>query len=248
MLSLLLSLPQEIEGVVKGEDVTEFVNAINKLAETQHNQGEWSVNGAAFIVISVFVILILATVFGILIKSILNQQKQFTEKILNNNDAIAKFQESFDKNTDTLEKVSNSLSSINLLSEDKAKREITSDQAYVILKWALETAKRKIELDTDKIILANNIKDRQRVRDKIKSMVNNIHSGLVSGLNNFDINGNKVGDLVVSNDFLDKKQVLISDYIYSIDDNGGRNREKFNSDLDVLFETMSNKIKSKFVF
>lgn len=248
MLSLLLSLPQEIEGVVKGEDVTEFVNAINKLAETQHNQGEWSVNGAAFIVISVFVILILATVFGILIKSILNQQKQFTEKILNNNDAIAKFQESFDKNTDTLEKVSNYLSSINLLSEDKAKREITSDQAYVILKWALETAKRKIELDTDKIILANNIKDRQRVRDKIKSMVDNIHSGLVSGLNNFDINGNKVGDLVVSNDFLDKKQVLISDYIYSIDDNGGKNREKFSSDLDVLFETMSNKIKSKFVF
>lgn len=248
MLSLLLSLPQEIEGVVKGEDVTEFVNAINKLAETQYNQGEWSVNGAAFIVISVFVILILATVFGILIKSILNQQKQFTEKILNNNDAIAKFQESFDKNTDTLEKVSNYLSSINLLSEDKAKREITSDQAYVILKWALETAKRKIELNTDKIILANNIKDRQRVRDKIKSMVDNIHNGLVSGLNNFDINGNKVGDLVVSNDFLDKKQVLISDYIYSIDDNGGRNREKFNSDLDVLFETMSNKIKSKFVF
>ena len=88
------------------KDIEALSKSIQQLAELQYNQGsEWSVNGATFILISILVILCMGTVFVLLIKSVLNQQKQLTQKVFERTELLERFQSSFDRNTEVLKQV-----------------------------------------------------------------------------------------------------------------------------------------------
>ena len=140
------------------DDVLVLSESVKKLAELQHNQGsEWSVNGAAFIITSLFVIVILGIVFGFLVRSMLNQQKQLTQKVLYSTDLLQKFQISFDKNTQVLDRVNTYLQKIDSINEEKAKLEATQSQLQCFIKASLDAFKFKVSSNVSRIIRENNI-------------------------------------------------------------------------------------------
>lgn len=229
----------------KTTDINDLVLSIQKIAELQNSQQtEWSVNGAAFIVTAVFCILILGGVFSLLIKSILNQQKQLTNKILGGNDLIIKFQESFDKNTETLEKVILLLKRTEELNSEKAKREISKEQLYCIVKNLLNSNKFHIISSIWKIIEQNNIKDITKTRAKTNNLINNLHSSFIQTLNNFDYKGTELGSQIkgIQEAWREKEAQLIFDFIYSQE----KDSAKLNNELDILFDTFFNEIRQEF--
>ncbi len=144
-----------------------------------------SVNGAAFIVIALFIVVTLGVVFGILIKSMLNQQKQLTQKILNSSDLLQKFQESFDKNTQVLDKVNSYLQKIENLNEERAKMEATSSQLHCFIKASLDAYKFKISNNVLRIIKENNIVDTVKTETKINNLIDNLYKNLITSFNSF---------------------------------------------------------------
>lgn len=227
------------------KDVTSLVESLLKVAEMQNNQqSEWSVNGAAFIIIALFVIVILGVVFGILIKSMLNQQKQLTQKILNSSDLLEKFQESFDKNTQVLDKVNNYLQKIESLNEEKAKMEATSSQLHCFVKASLDAFKFKISGNVLRIIKENNIADKDRTENKIDNLINNLYNNFIASFNSFTFKGIRIGDIILDNNWKISQFNLIKDYIYTKD----RDLSKFYNDLDILFDSIFQEIRQKIDF
>ena len=230
----------------KTTDMNDLVLSIQKIAELQNSQQtEWSVNGAAFIVTAVFCILILGGVFGLLIRSILNQQKQLTSKILDGNDLIVKFQESFDKNTEILEKVSYLLKKSEELDREKAKREIAKEQLNCIVKNSLNSSKFYIISSIWKIIEQNNIRDTEKTKIKVNNVINNLYNNFNSGLNNFDYKGTELGSQIkiIQESWKDKEAQLMIDFIYSTE----RDSVRLNNELDILFETFLNEIRQELI-
>jgi len=230
--------------ISKEEEMTALVNAIDKLAKLQSEKGEWSVNGAAFIVIAVLCIITLGSVFGLLIKSILNQQKQLTKKVLDGNDLLSKFQVSFDKNTEVLEKVGTHLNKIEEVERERFKRETTAEQLNFLVQNVLTSTKFNLVENTLKIIEQNNIINTVKTNKKVMNLVTNLINSIISGLNNFDFQGKKVGDLMNSDKevWRVKQSQIITEYIYS----DSKDLLRFHNDLNILFDFFSNQIKEKF--
>lgn len=227
------------------KEVNSLVESLRQIAEMQHSQqSEWSVNGAAFIVIALFIVVTLGVVFGILIKSMLNQQKQLTQKILNSSDLLQKFQESFDKNTQVLDKVNSYLQKIENLKEERAKMEATSSQLHCFIKASLDAYKFKISNNVLRIIKENNIVDKVKTETKINNLIDNLYKNLITSFNSFLYGGNRVGDVLFDNNWRELQFTLIQDYIYTKE----RDLSKFHNDLDILFDSIFQEIRQKVDF
>lgn len=227
------------------QEVNNMVESLLKVAQMQNEQqNEWSVNGAAFIIIALFVIVTFGVVFGILIRSMLNQQKQLTQKILNSSDLLEKFQESFDKNTQVLDKVNNYLQKIELLNEEKAKMEATSNQLHCFVKASLDAFKFKISNNVSRIIKENNISNKDRTKTKVDNLINNLYNHFINSFNSFTFKGSKIGDILLDNNWKSLQFNLIHDYIYTEE----RDLSKFYNDLDILFDSIFQEIRQKIDF
>lgn len=184
------------------EDPTALIDALIKVAETQNNhQNEWSINGAAFIVVAIFGFIIFGSVFGLLIRSILNQQKQMTLRFLGNSDLLTKFQASFDKNTEILNQVSDFLKEIELTNSENAKKETTIEQLYCAVKEFLNAYKFRMAVEVQKIIDVNNITNKEKTKQKIENLLINLHTRCIQNFNAFNFRGSKVGDLIDNNNW-----------------------------------------------
>lgn len=232
--------------ISSGNDVQTLAEALLKIADTQNTQqSEWSVNGAAFIVIALCGFIIFGGVFSLLVRSMLNQQKQLTLKFLNSTDLLQKFQESFDKNTQILNQVSNFLQAIEISNREEAKRETTPDQLHCIVKETLNAYKFKVSVEVAKIIDVNNIADKNKTRVKIENLLKNLNARCIQSFNTFNYKGIKVGDIVKDNDWKVSQYGLIYDYIYT---EGNRDLNKFYNDLDILFDSIFNEIRKRVDF
>lgn len=228
-----------------GDDVSCLVDALLKVAQTQNaHQNEWSVNGAAFIIIAIFGFIIFGSVFGLLIRSILNQQKQMTLRFLGNSDLLAKFQESFDKNTQVLCQVSDFLKDLEVSDLENAKKETTNEQLHCVAKELLNAYKFRMSVEVQRIIEVNNIIDKEKTKQKIENLLINLHTRCIQNFNAFNYRGNKVGDLIDNNNWRIQQYGLIYDYIY----NENRDLNKFYNDLDLIFDSIFNEIRKKVDF
>ena len=227
------------------EDPTALIDALIKVAETQNNhQNEWSINGAAFIVVAIFGFIIFGSVFGLLIRSILNQQKQMTLRFLGNSDLLTKFQASFDKNTEILNQVSDFLKEVELTNSENAKKETTTEQLHCAVKEFLNAYKFRMAVEVQKIIDVNNITNKEKTKQKIENLLINLHTRCIQNFNAFNFRGSKVGDLIDNNNWRITQYGLIYDYIY----NDNRDLNKFYNDLDLIFDSIFNEIRKKVDF
>ena len=196
------------------KDVTALADALIKIANAQYTQDEWSINGAAFIIVAVSGFLVFGGVFGLLIRSVLMQQRQMVQKFLTSTDLLSKFQESFDKNTKILEQVSAFLKELEVANQENAKRETTRDQLHCIIKELLNSYKFKLAVEVQRIIDVNNISDREKTKSKIEILLKNLYQRYIQNFNNFQYQGNKVGELIKDNNWRVSQYGLIYDYIY----------------------------------
>ena len=226
------------------KDVTALADALIKIANAQYTQDEWSINGAAFIIVAVSGFLVFGGVFGLLIRSVLMQQRQMVQKFLTSTDLLSKFQESFDKNTKILEQVSAFLKELEVANQENAKRETTRDQLHCITKELLNSYKFKLAVEVQRIIDVNNISDREKTKSKIEILLKNLYQRYIQNFNNFQYQGNKVGELIKDNNWRVSQYGLIYDYIYM----ENRDLNKFYNDLDIMFGTIFNEIRNKVDF
>lgn len=233
-----------IDSINLGSEVKDLADALIKIAQIQNQTNEWSVNGAAFIIIALCGFLIFGVIFWVFVKSVLNQQKQMTNKFIDNSEILQKFQESFDKNTSILEHVNLFLENLESVKKDEAKRETTSEQLYCIVKEILNAYKFKVSVEVAKIIEVNNIADKAKTKQKIENLLNNLNTRAIQSLNKFYWNSIRVGDIVKDNDWKVSQYGTIYDYIYAEE----RDLNKFYSELDILFDSIFNEIRKRVDF
>lgn len=237
MINLLI-----INSIPSSKDITGFTEAVKQLAELQHSQGsEWSVNGAAFIVISLFIIIILGFVFGILIRSMLNQQKQLTKKILSTSELLEKFQKSFDKNTSVLEKVNSFLSRIEYLNGEKAKLEVNTNQLEIIITECTCAYKYRI-IESSLLVVRNyDSKDINKIKNSISNFLDSLYKNFLLTINSFSYRETRLGDYLGETTWINSQQKIIIDYIYS----KSNDTIKFRNELDILFGTIIQEIRQE---
>lgn len=230
---------------MKATDIETLSKSIQQLAELQHNQGsEWSVNGATFILISILVILCMGTVFVLLIKSVLNQQKQLTQKVFERTELLERFQSSFDKNTEVLKQVNDYMQKLELLTEEKAKQEATQSQIHFFVKSTLDAYKYKLSSSTLRIIKENNIINKPKTKLKISKLITNLFNNCVLSFGAFRYRGKHLGEELFDEDWKNSQISLVEEYIYSEQ----RDLHKFYADLDILFDTIFQEIRQKIGF
>jgi hypothetical protein len=223
--------------------------AIKEVAITQNTVGEFAVNGAAYIVVSVTMFLIF---FGIVFymtktmtKSQIQQQEQqrlMFEKIMNNDTnkeilgTMVLIKEVMRETTSYLKKVSKEV-------DETMKIECNAAQIHILFKTILKAADFEIFRKINAVMVNNHIIDRVRIEKRVKSIVDVEYDGIFNSLMSFKYQNKRLNSFLINDYNKDKVEHLLT-YIYSEEDTLKR-RSTLYEHFDTIFNDNYNKIKIK---
>lgn len=240
--------------VSTSKEVEILTKQVEELARANKEIGISNVNSSAFIIISLFIIVIFGAIFGILIRSLLVQQKNLTKKVLDSEDLLNKFQISFDNNTAVLDKVNNYLERIELLGEEQARREATSSQLHYFMKDALNSYKYKLLELVLKVIRERKGENwdtyQERAKEQVKVSILNISKNFLLSCNSFHYKEKSIGDelyICVENAKENQLQFCL-DWIKNNSKFDGDMLERVNNKFTTIFDGYFYEIKSKIGF
>jgi len=227
-----------ITGLIILQTVSQTAGDVSALAQTQHAVGEWSVNGAAFIIFSIILVLGLVSGLAFTGKWVMKQFGKFFEKSLNTSSDL---KPTLDKVVSVLEETTTYLKKVNSETLKSLKVEATENQIYVVLKAGLRVLTLDILEGLKGIIRVNHISDKEYTEERVRTVLSTIHYSLIDGFNNFKIEGRFLGELI-GNAYLEKEIKIALEYIYSADNKERRDDVLLNK-LETMTKEMTNAVK-----